>query len=732
MENAKLSNGITTQPYTPDRLAETLAKEMPEVEYAVPVIPPIFFGKIPLSTPDKKIKAVGQFAGKDFFNVFSYRLIYGDKNQVLSVKNSVVISKQLAIRLFGTTQNVVGKSFEFELMQFKNQCAISGIFEDVPSNSSEQFDFVLSFGAWLDLCSLIHRPIDWDNHAPYTYVILKKGTNISQFNNKISGFIKSKLSYSSVNLFARPYSAGYLYNKYENGKQAGGRIEYVKLFSIIAVFILLIACINFMNLSTAKASGRIKEIGIKKAVGAPRKALIIQYLGESMLMSLLSLIVAVVMVELFVPEFNIITGKHLTLNFEINLILSFLGIALFTGIIAGSYPALYLSGFNPVLILKGKLNSSMGEQWARKGLVIFQFTLSVIFIAAVLVVFKQMEFVQTKNLGYSKDNIIYFDKEGKITQSQDAFLSELKNIPGIVNASSISQKFIGETASTIGLYWEGKNPKDIVKFTVQNVDYGMIETFGMEMKAGRAFSRNFGSDSTAIIFNEAAINIMGLKDPIGKVVNLWGQNVHIIGVTKDFNFESLHENVKPIFFILHPERTTIIMAKITAGRERETINKVHNLYQSYNPGYSFDYKFLDEDFQAQYASEQRVSILSGYFAGIAIIISCLGLFGLAAFTAERRRKEIGIRKVLGSSEFGIIYLLSSDFTKLVVAAIVIAIPAAYLITKYWLDSFAYRINLEPWYFISAGLAALLITWLTVGVQAVKAATANPVKSIRYE
>ena len=732
MENTKLSNGIVTAPYTPDLLAETLVKEVPEVEYAAAVSPPSFINEIPISIKDKKFKAVGQFASKDFFNVFSYHLIQGDKNQVLAAKNSVVISRQLALRLFGTTQNVVGKSLDYEIIQFKNQCVISGIFEDVPSNASEPFDFVISFGAWIDLCNLIHRPIFWDNHFPCTNIILKKGTDIAQFNNKISGFIKSKLSSSPVNLFIRPFSTGYLYNKYENGIQAGGRIEYVKLFSIIAVFILLIACINFMNLSTAKASRRIKEVGIKKAVGAPRKALVFQYLGESVLMSFLSMILAVVLVELFIPEFNIITGKHLALNFEPNIIIIFLGIALFTGLIAGSYPALYLSRFNPVLILKGQLNNITGEQWARKGLVIFQFAISVIFIAAVLVVFKQMEFVQTKNLGYSKDNIIYFDKDGKISEHPDAFLSELKNIPGVVNASGMQQNIVGLVATTNGIYWEGKNPKDIINFSIDAINYGMIETLGMEMKEGRTFSKNFGSDSMAILLNETAIKIMGLKNPIGKIVNLWGMNVHIIGVVKDFNFESMHENVKPFIFRLDPQGTTLIMAKITAGKEQETIKSIQKLYQSYNPGYSFDYKFLDEDFQAQYVAEQRVALLSRYFAGIAIIISCLGLFGLAAFTAERRRKEIGIRKVLGSSDFGIIYLLSGDFTKLIIVAIVIALPVAYLIAKYWLDSFAYRINLDPWYFIAAGLSALLITWFTVGVQAVNAATANPVKSIRYE
>jgi putative ABC transport system permease protein len=732
MENAKQGNGIITQPYTPDPLAETLAKEVPEVEYTASVVPLSIFGKVPISTQDKKLKVDGQFASKDFFKIFSYNLLQGDINNVLSANNSVVISRQLALRLYGTTENVVGKSFEYGLLQLKNQCVISGIFEDIPANSSMQFDFVLSYGAWRDICKLIHIQMNWDNHAPYTYLTLKKGTDINQFNNKISGFIKSKLSHSNINLFTRRYSDLYLFNKYENGKQVGGRIEYVRLFSIIAIFILLIACINFMNLSTAKASRRLKEVGIKKAVGAPRKALIIQYMGESMLMSYISMIVAIGFVELFIPEFNIITAKHLSLNFDTNLVLSFVGIGLFTGLIAGSYPALYLSGFNPVMILKGKLNSSAGEQWIRKGLVVFQFTISVIFIAAVLVVFKQMEFIQTKNLGYNKDNVIYFDNEGNIIGHRDAFISELKNIPGIVNASSMGQRLIGLTSSTTDLNWEGKSRNDIVTFSHGHVNYGLIETLGIEMKAGRTFSRLFGSDSSAIIFNEAAIKIIGFKDPIGKVVNLWGQNVHIVGVTKDFHFESMHENVKPFFFILRPERSLVIMAKINAGKEGETINKIKKLYQSYNPGYSFDYKFLDQDFQAQYVAEQRVALLSRYFAGIAIIISCLGLFGLAAFTAERRRKEIGIRKVLGSSDFGIIYLLSSDFNKLVLAAIVFALPTAYILAKYWLDSFAYRINLEPWYFIAAGLSAMLITLLTVGVQAVKAATANPVKSLKYE
>jgi hypothetical protein len=408
-----------------------------------------------------------------------------------------------------------------------------------------------------------------------------------------------------------------LYGNYENGVQKGGRIEYVKLFSIIAVFILIIACINFMNLSTAPASRRMKEVGIKKLVGAGRKALILQYLAESVLATFLSQFMAIIIVALLLPQFNNITGKQLTLNFDLNLVLPVLGITLITGVFAGSYPAIYLSGFNPVTILKGKLSSSFGELWVRKGLVVFQFTLSVILIAGVLVVYKQIEFVQTKNLGYDKDNIIYLQLKGKIAENLETSLSEIKNIPGIVNASSTLHTLMGTYSTTSGLNWTGKAPDDDISFEDIEVNFDMIETLGIEMIAGRSFSRNFSNEETKIIFNETAIASMGLQDPVGKVVELFGENREIIGVVKDFHFESLHDDIKPLFFILNSNDARIITAKIQAGRERETIERLQKFHETYNPGYPLDYKFLDEDYRALYAAEQRVSILSKYFAGLA-------------------------------------------------------------------------------------------------------------------
>ena len=728
MESTQLTDRVLTQPYTPDLIAETMVGEIPEIEYATAVTPSSWFG-FTFSVDETNLKAVGQFAGKDFFKIFSFDLLQGNPDKVLADAGSVVISEELAKKLFNTT-NVVGKTLSWELLNYKEEAIISGVYKKVPRNSTMQFQFVLAFQAWKDFSNKMGRKLNWGNHGPCTYVTLKEGTNISSFNKKIAGYIKSKNKNSNVTLFARPYSDGYLFNKYENGVQVGGRIEYVKLFSIIALFLILIACINFMNLSTAKASGRLKEVGIKKTIGAGRKSLIIQYMSESVITSFISLVFAIVIVELLLPQFNNITDKHLSLNSDI--IFPFLGIALVTGVISGSYPALYLSSFSPITMLRGKLDRLAGELWIRKGLVIFQFSLSILFIVAVLVVYKQIDFIQSKNLGYNKDNVIYFEKEGNVAKNEDTFLEELIKVPGVMNASSSGSKIVGSHSSTEGLSWEGKKTGEIIRFEYVPVNYDFIETLGIKMKEGRSFSRDFSSEDAKIIFNESAIKVMGLKNPVGKEVNMWGSEKQIIGVVKDFNFESLHENIKPLLLVVHPQHATKIMVKIHAGKEGETINKIKKLYAEFNPGVPFDYNFLDKDYQILYESENRVSVLSKYFAVIAIMISCLGLLGLATFTAQKRRKEIGIRKVLGSSEFGIVYLLSVDFTKLIFASLIIALPVSYYLTKNWLESFAYRIDLSPWYFVIAGLITLIIAWLTVGIQAIKAATANPVKSLRYE
>lgn len=364
----------------------------------------------------------------------------------------------------------------------------------------------------------------------------------------------------------------------------------------------------------------------------------------------------------------------------------------FTGLLSGSYPALYLSGFNPATVLKGKLNTSFSEIWARKGLVVFQFTMSVVLIVSVLVIYNQIKFVQNKNLGYDKDNIVYFPIEGNLKTNLTTFLSELKNVPGVLGASSMMQSMVGG-GNTTNIEWEGKDPEQKIPFAYRPVHFGMLELLDLDVVEGRLFSPAFSTDTSAVIFNKAGIAAMGLVDPVGREISLGPEmKLKIIGVVKDFHFESLKSEVGPMFFLLKPQFTELIAVKIAGGQEVSTLENLERFYKQHNPGFAFDYQFLDEDYQAQYGAEMRVSTLSRFFAGIAILISCLGLFGLAAFTAERRRKEIGIRKVLGASEFRVVYLLSEDFSKLVLLAILIALPFSYVFTKQWLDNFAYKIS----------------------------------------
>lgn len=728
MDNHLQNDGWKTMEETSGAASDALAAEMPEVEYVAALAPPTWpgFDRFVLSADKRDIRATGQYAGKDYFNIFSYKLIDGHADQVLTDKNSIVISEDLAMKLFNTKHNVVGKTVGF---QHEREFLVSGVFENIPAASSTQFDFVLSFDTFKEM-----KPWagEWNSSGPHVYLVFREGTDVEAFNKKMVNFIAKRTNSDIAHrkTFVTSYSDFYLHGNYENGIQSGGRIEYVKLFSLIAIFILMIACINFMNLSTAKAARRIKEVGVKKALGAGRKRLVMQYMGESMLMTLVSLVTAILLVAMLLPQFNLITGKQLALRFDSSLALSLIGIALFTGFVAGSYPALYLSGFNPVAVLKGKLSSSIGEVWVRKGLVSFQFALSIVLIVSVLVVYKQIDFVQHQNLGYNKDNVIYFEVEGRVKGNAETFLSEIKKLPGIQSATSSTHDMVGHGWST-GLNWEGKETDDFVPVQIMAVNPDFLETLGMEMKEGRFFSRDFGTDTTKVIFNEAAIEVMGFDNPIGKKA----MGREILGVVKNFHFESFHVDVKPQLFTLHGKRfapPSLIMARIEAGKEAETLERLNDFYKSYNPGFPLEYTFLDEQYQRQYVSEQRVSVLSRYFAGLAILISCLGLFGLAAFTAQRRIKEIGIRKILGASDFGIVRLLTGDFTKIVLVAILIGLPISYYTASKWLEDYAYKIDLEWWYFGGAGLAALLIAWFTVGLQTVKAASVNPTQCLKEE
>jgi ABC-type antimicrobial peptide transport system permease subunit len=642
--------------------------------------------------------------------------------------NSLAISETMATKLFGSPKEAMGKSVKWQVFDFQNEVEVTGVYQDFGSREVDKPDYFLSFSFFKQM---LGEGVHWDNYNASTYLLLSPETDVAAFNYQIAGFIKAKAEGSNVSAFVQSYGDTYLYGTYEDGKIAGGRISYVKLFSAIAIFILLIACINFMNLTTARSMSRLKEIGVKKSMGASRGGLFGQFMVESLLLTFMALILAIIATFILQPFFSQVTSKTLSMSFQPELILLLLGIWLLTSFLAGIYPAVYLSKFKPVEVMKSTIKGSFGELLARKGLVVFQFAISLLLIIGISVISKQMSFIQNQNLGYDQGHLLQINASGINPQQLESFLGQLKKSPGVENASSLSHPLVGLQSSTIGLKWEGKNPDEQVKFENVSINMGLIETMGFELVDGRSFSPDFGGEDSKIILNEAAVRTIGFADPIGQVVNLWGDDKEVIGVVKDFNFESLKENVKPAFLKYDPEFAQKIMVRIGSQNQQETIAGVDAIFvkQTAQP---MDYSFMDADYQSLYASEQRVSNLAKYFGVMAIFLSCLGLFGLAAFTAEKRKKEIGVRKVMGASTMGILTLVSKDFVNLILVSIVIAMPLAWYFANNWLESYAYQTNLSWWIFVASGMLLILIAVVTVGFQAFKAASANPVDSLKSE
>ena len=735
MANYSSAGGVNTVQFTPSPLAEALAAEMPEVDYAVSLNPFFDWFKGPgiISYETNQVKAQGIFASKDFFKVFSYKLIEGNADQVLGQKNGIVISERLAVKLFKTTENIAGKVVDWNhRMGFEGPLYVSGIFENPPANSTSHFDIIFNYDKLLEGDMYSDK---WNGNYAETSLVLKDGTDIAAFNKKISGFLMSKEPTNKGTLFVSRFSSKHLYGNYENGVQSGGRITYVRLFFIIAFFTLAIACINFINLSTAQASRKMKEVGVKKTLGVSRGTLVVQFLTESVILASISLLIAILLTLLLLPNFNSLTGKHLSFNLSPAHVLGIGATVLITGIISGSYPAFYLSRFKPVAILKGNIiSSSFGEQLLRRGLVMVQFTISIIFIVAFIVINKQMEYVQTRKLGYTKDNVISFERQGDNAQNDyQAFIAELKQVPGVFNASSMFGSILSrEIAMHTGFSWEGQTPEiKGVAFPSPSISHDLIETLGIELKEGRTFSGQLTGEESKVVVNEAAVKMMGFQEPIGKTIYYGSQEKQIIGVVKDFHYGSLHNSIEPVFFLYAPGRSDIVV-KIQTGMERRAIEGLQEVYKTFHPGYPFEFTFLDEDYHALYDSEKRVSVLSTYFAVLATLISCLGLFGLSVFTAQQRTKEIGIRKILGASISRIVQLLAIDVAKPVLIAVAISLPISYMIGKTWLSSFAYRIELHWWFFVGAGALAIIITWITIGLQTLRAAHVNPVKSLKAD
>ena len=732
MEKSKENGIIRIQDGTQGPLSEAMEKDLPEVENAVTVMNLSKEGMdITIKNGEKAFKSAPLFSGQAFFKAFTFPLISGNVATVLKEKNSIAISEELALKLFGTL-NVLGKPLSWNAFGKDHLSSVTGVFKNVSNRSTLKFDVVFTKQKLLE--DLWTNGTKWYNTGPETYLLLKEGVDVTSFNKKIERYIDQYDKGNFFSLFVRKYSDAYLYGNYEGDKQAGGRITNVKLFSVIAIMLLIIAAINFMNLSTAKVSVRLKEIGIKKAVGSSRRSLIFQFLGESLFITGLSTVIALLLVALLIPQFNFITGKQLTFHLSIGQVSALVIIALITGILSGSYPAFYLSGFKPIATLKGKSTGKGSELFIRKGLVIFQFTISLVLIVSVLIVYRQIRYAQNKSIGYAKENVVYFDMEGKLFENKKNFFEQLRRVPGVVQAGGINQSLIREDggSSTYGVEWPGKIENRNIDFMIRAVDEQLVGTLGMQIKEGRTFSDNLKNNRSYLLLNETATKVMGLKEPVGTKVKLWGEERTILGVMKDFHTASIHQPISPLIFHYSPDEVSMAMVRIKAGSEHKVIGNLTAFYSKLNPGYALNLQFLDETFHAQYLTEERTLTLAKYFAFLTILISCLGLFGLAAYDTERRTKEIGIRKVLGANTKGLIALLAKDFLKLVAIAIVLSSPLAYFLMDKWLQDFAYRIDISWWMFAAAGIIAIFIAMLTVSFQAIKAAVANPVKSLRTE
>ena len=715
---------------TPGVLADELKRVFPEVQYATN------YGWNQLSTfeaNDKIIKENGNHAGQDFFKMFTYPVLEGNAITALKTPSAIAISKKMSEEFFGSPAEAIGKTIRY---QNSKDLKIMAVFEDVPQNSTAQFDYILNWQIFLEQNGWAK---DWTNNGPPCYVQLRQGTDAKAFERKITRFLdsynKEQTSHSYIRLGTERYGDVYLYSNFDkNGNIAGGRIQYVKLFSIVAIFILLIACINFMNVTTARSIKRAKEIGIRKVVGAVRMSLIRQFIGEALLIVSLAIVISLVLVMLALPQFNQLTKKTIHLPFNDPVFwLSMAGLLIITGFISGSYPSLYLSSFNPIRVLKGLPKFSTGALWFRKGLVVFQFMLSIILIIGTIVVRQQVHYIQTTNLGYDRENLIYIPLEGDLTGKYDLFKTQALRLPGIKQISRITQSPTQIENGTGGVQWEGKEPTSDVQFTQSGVGYDFVKTMHLQLAQGRDFSKDFATDSVGYLLNESATKIVGYKEPVGKPLTFWGKPGTIIGVLKDFHFNSLHTPINPLILRLGENLDWgSALVRTAPGKTKEALSGLEKICKSLNPKFPFTYQFSDEEYAKLYSSEQVVTRLANYFAFLAIFISCLGLLGLVIFSAEQRTKEFGIRKVLGARPATLFGLLSKEFLLLVLIAMVIASPLAWIAMNNWLQNYVYRISISWWMFAIAGLAALLIALLTVSFQAVKAAIANPVKSLRTE
>jgi putative ABC transport system permease protein len=730
VENNQPGDGkIYTFASTPRLLATTIKTEVPDVVRSVRVISYTAEGL--LSYKDNSFKKSGLFADDGFFNIFSYRFIKGNAATALRLPNSIVITQKLALTLFGK-EDPINK-----IIKRNNQLplTVTGVIEDVPANATFQFEFVLPWGMFED-SNAWAKDSGWGSNYARTVVQLKDPSALNKANTIMKTMIGRHNDGNKNQVFLYPFSKLHLYSKFEDGKATGGMIEQIHLFIILAICILLIACVNFMNLSTARSEERAKEVGIRKAIGSNRSSLVSQFIIESVILSLLSTIVAVLIVVLSLPFFNNLLGIQLILPYsQWYTWFTILGIGLFTGVIAGSYPAFYLSSFEPIKVLKGMFKGGNSALPLRKVLVVVQFSFAVFLITATICIYRQIRFVQEKSIGFDKNNLVEIPMEGDLQKQSQVFINELKNNGTIINATIFSQSITESGNNTWGVSWPGKRDDQKILIDVFMAGNDFTKTAGVKLLQGREFSSGNPADTAGktVMINQTAANIMNLKNPIGTLIKYGDTPMTIIGIYNDFVWGSPYEKTRPMITQFGEKYGAVIDLRLNQNRSiTANIDAITKALKTVNPSYPPTMKFVDNDFEKKFENEKLLATLANLFGGLAIVISCMGLFGLAAYAAEQRVKEIGVRKVLGATIFNLTTLLSKDFLKLVAIAIVIAIPLSVWSLNLWLQKFEYRITLSWWMFVMAGLITVFIAIATVSYQAIKAALANPVKSLRSE
>jgi putative ABC transport system permease protein len=724
--NAPFNGDTITITASPGPLAEALQNSIPQVEQATKTA---YSRDVLLTVGNKSIKEQGCYATTGFFKVFPFKTIDGNPDKAIATIDQIVITRKIAEKYFNTTQ-AVGKTIRFDN---KKDYLVGAVIQDIPHNCTVQFSWMINFKVqevdWMKT---------WGNISFFTYVRLKPHSDLIKTGNALRSIYPRyapegfKPNYPSL----QSITDVYLYGDYKNGKPTGsGRIEYVKIFAAVAIFILLIACMNFMNLATARASLRAKEIGIRKITGARKASLVGQFMTESFLTCLLATLLSIVITLFLLPAFNHVFEKQIELNFYQPAVwLSVIILVVMTSTIAGSYPSLFLASLKPLRILKGNITTQSGNvSSVRKGLVIVQFALSAFLIVGMLAISKQVNYIQHRNLGFDKEHIIYLPLEGDLSEKIDVYQNELNKISSVKASAPIAQLPM-DLASTSGdLSWPGKPDNLQTEVVATWVGYGFTKTLGINMADGRDFSKDYSGDTLSYIINESTAKMMGMQNnAVGKRVTFWKGEGTIVGVMKDFHIASLHTPIKPLILCLMPTNTSYMLIRLQAGQTKEAIAAIDKITKNLNPAYPFEYHFADEAYEKMYKSEMQINALVKYFGLLAVVISCLGLFGMIAFNAERRTKEIGIRKVLGASVAAVVKLLSVESFKIIIVSMAIAFPFAYWAENKWLASFAYKSSGGLWIYIITACVMIIVSCITISFQAIKAAMANPVKSLRTE